>query len=275
MTQQYQDILSAVNIEIKDEDIKAVSKYANILKAIKVLLVALVVIVIVLLMTDSSWTWPVLIGTYAFIAVYILYRYSFSTQMLRLQTHFCRPDRFLSVYMALVAYAKEKSKWELHFYNIAISLIYLARHEDARKITDLFRKYCPTNKGKVCYTLLCIQLAYRERNAELLAKHAEALHRLVACTKLDARTKNLCSEALMLPVRLELENKGEYEELYKVFLQPVVMKSNLAEVKQKYYLYKIAVKLGKAEEAEEYKAVVLQKGGTTFYREELSQIYNK
>ena len=134
---------------------------------------------------------------------------------------------------------------------------------------ELFHKYCTDSKGRMCFAVLAMSIAYKEQNLEGLRMYAQTVEQLLAQFKPNAQIKAIAQESIKNVKKLELELDGRYEELQDLFAQERPPVGNLQLVKRNYYLYKIAVGLGKTEEASKYKAVVMEKGGTTFYKMEL------
>ena len=148
--------------------------------------------------------------------------------------------------------------------------MFAGRTEEAKALLELFPKYCPDCKGRMFFAVLAMSIAYKERDLEGLRMHAQTVEQLLAQFKPKAQLKVLAQESLKNVKKLELELGGRYEALQDLLSKERPPVGNLQLVKRNYNLYKIAMGLGKTEEAIKYKTVVMEKGGTTFYKKELS-----
>lgn len=270
MTKQYEDIQAIVKMEITEEDRKSVRNKVRFTLIILVMMLILVVVMLALWVTDSLGLWPVIGLTYFMLAIYYIVKYKIQSKLWSKLTMDCRPDLFLQNYLTILERTKKSRQWEMHLYIIGNALLFAGRKEDAKALLDLFSKYCPDSKGRMCFTILAISVAGMEQNRELLAMHAKNLEQLLAQSKPNARFKTLAQETIKSAKKWELEFGGRFEELQDLIAQERPPVGNLQLVKRNYNLYKIAVGLEKMEEASEYKKVVLEKGGTTFYKIELS-----
>jgi len=270
MTQQYQDIQAIVNVEITEDDRKYVRSYVRMTHVVLAIMVISVVIMWVLWVTDGPGLWPAIIATYLLLAVHDILKHRFRSKLWSKLTVDCRPDLFLKRYLVTLERAKKSRVWETHLYTVGSTLMFAGRTEEAKALLELFHKYCTDSKGRMCFTVLAMSVAYKEQNLEGLRMHAQTVEQLLAQFKPNAQIKAIAQESLKNVKKLELELDGRYEELQDLFAQERPPVGNLQLVKRNYYLYKIAMGLGKTEEALKYKAVVVEKGGTTFYKMELS-----
>ena len=270
MTKQYEDIQAIVKMEITEEDRKRVRNNVRFSLVILVMMLISVVVMLALWVTDSSGLWPVIGLTYFMLAIYYIVKYKIQSKLWSKLTVDCRPDLFLQSYLTILERTKKSRHWEMHLYTVGNALLFAGRKEDAKALLDLFPQYCPDSRGRMCFTILAISVAGMEQNRELLAMHAKNLEQLLAQSKPNARFKALAQETLKSVNKLELELAGRFEELQDLLSKERPPVGNLQLVKRNYNLYKIAIRLGKKEEASEYKRVVLEKGGTTFYKQELS-----
>lgn len=184
-------------------------------------------------------------------------------------TQQCRPEEYLSLYLAMISRRMKKAGWEEVFFNVALCLIHQGNLEGAKEVAGLYSKYCFTDKGKVFYTILQMQFACLENDVVLYDKQAAIMEDLMKQVKMKKRMKSVCDKMFVLGRRMKMEVAGKYRELYEEYLQPIEEKSILAQVVQNYRLYGMATQLGMTQEAETYKAIVLEKGGTTFYKKAL------
>lgn len=270
MTPQYQDIQAIVNVEITEDDRRYVRGYVRMLRIAIVVMLISVVTMLVLWVTDGPGLWLAIIATYFMLAVYYILKHRFRTKLWSKLIVDCRPDLFLGRYLATLERAKKSKAWERHLYTVGNTLMFAGRTEDAKALLELFSKYCPNNKGRMYFTILAVSIAYKEQNMELLTMHIQTMEQLLGQFKANGELKVFAQEAIKHSKKLELELGGQYEELQDFISKERPPVGNLQLVKRNYHLYKIAMGLGKTEEASEYKAVVLEKGGTTFYKQELS-----
>ncbi len=270
MTQQYQDIQAIVNVEITEDDRKYVRSYVRMTHVVLAIMVISAVTMLVLWVTDGPGPWPAIIATYLMLAVYYILKHRFRSKLWSKLTVDCRPDLFLRSYLATLERAKKSKAWERHLYTVGNTLMFAGRTEDAKALLELFSKYCPNNKGRMYFTMLAMSIAYKEQNMELLTMHTQTMEQLLGQFKANGELKVFAQEAIKHSKKLELEFGGQYEELQDFISKERPPVGNLQLVKRNYHLYKIAMGLGKIEEASEYKELVLEKGGTTFYKKELS-----
>lgn len=270
MTQQYQDIQAIINVEIMEDDRKYVRGYVRMTQVALVIMVISVVTMLVLWVMDGPGLWPAIIATYFMLAVYYILKHRFRSKLWSKLTVDCRPDLFLESYLATLERVKKSKAWEKHLYTVGNTLMFSGRTEDAKALLELFPKYCPNNEGRMYFTILAMSIAYKEQNMELLTMHTQTMEQLLGLFKANRELKVYAQEAIKHSKKLELELGGRYEELQDLISKERPPVGNLQLVKRNYTLYKIAMGLGKTEEASEYKAVVLKMGGTTFYKKELS-----
>ncbi len=270
MTQQYQDIQAVVNVEITEDDKKYVRSYVRKTHVVLVMMTIAVAIMLVLWVTDGPGLWPAIIVSYLLLAIHFVLKHRFRSKLWSKLTADCRPDLFMGSYLATLERAKKSKVWERHLYTVGSTLMFAGRTKEAKALLELFPKYCPDHKGRMFFVVLAMSIAYKEGDLEGLRMHAQTMEQLLGQFKPNAQLKVLAQESLKNVKKLELELDGRYEELQDLFAQERPPVGNLQLVKRNYNLYKIAMGLGKTEEALEYKSVVLEKGGTTFYKQELS-----
>lgn len=270
MTQQYQDIQAIVNVEITEDDRKYVRSHVRMTHVVLVMMTISVAIMLFLWVTDGPGLWPAIIATYLLLAVHYILKHRFRSKLWGKLIKDCRPDLFLGRYLATLERAKKSKVWERHLYTVGNTLMFAGRTEEAKALLELFSKYCPDNWGRMYFTILAMSIAYKEQNLELMTMHAQTMEQLLVKFKPKAELKVFAQESLKNVKKLELELDGRFEELQDLLSKERPPVGNLQLVKRNYGLYKIAMGLGKTEEASEYKAVVLEKGGTTFYKKELS-----
>ena len=196
MTKQYEDIQAIVKMEITEEDRKSVRNNVRLRLIILVMMLISVVVMLALCVTGSVGLWPVIGLTYFMLPIYYIIKYKYSSRLWSKLTMDCRPDLFLQSYLTALERAKKSRHWEMHLYTVANALLFAGRKEDAKALLDLFPKYCPDSRGRMCSTILAISVAGMEQNRELLAMHAKNLEQLLAQSKPNARFKTLAQETL-------------------------------------------------------------------------------
>lgn len=280
-TPQYQDFIQSVEITATPEEQKIIRRYyitAMVLRVISICSLLLVFFLITahgfVIITDSNKT-KSHIYTYIFAfvpaMVYGIYRASFSKKVQNVLLQECDPNRVLSLYSTLVSYAKNRN-WEIHFYNLAQNLYYAGRFEDAEKVQSLLLKYCPSNKGKLYYEMIGIDLAIHRQDLEVedVTSHCLIMAELGKKVKLKGTMYLIYSGKMRYPMCFQLFRDKKYEDLYNGIKIAITLKNSLlTEVKRNYYLYKVALLLGDNEKAEEHKKFVMQNGGTLWYPKEL------
>lgn len=269
MTQQYKDIINAIEFEVKEEDKKYAEKYYRRGTLLRVIYIVILVIALYMFMQKIEGRIQVMLVDLVIGYIYVCYRKKFKDRVYDILNIECNPEKELSIYMTLYSHAGKKTKWEIPLYNIGITLFYAGYLEDAKRISELFLRYCKNSLGRGFYEVLCMRIAYQERDAERLNTHYHSLVKLMNDVKL-ANVLN-CKEVIQYPMMLELERKGEEETLYMKCKEAFYGKGILSLVKKNYMLYKVSKKIG-LEEASEYRAFVLKNGGTTFYKKELESI---
>lgn len=270
MTQQYESLREVVKIEECKEDKEFCVRYHRVHMVFKVLICVILIETIIALFVAPSRMWFGLLTAGIWVVLDILFLGVYNTKKLSRLTSQCRPEKYLSVCMTEASKCKARGKWEELFYNIAMGHIYLGEDEVAEKVLELYPQYCKGGNGDIYHAVLKMRMAYGRTDGELFRQWRDQLQKLQGTAKVDLATKNLCNQALDLENVLELQLQGNYQERYQDLLEVPERESNLDQVIRNYNLYRVAKKLGFTEEAEQYKAVVLEKGGTTFYKQELS-----
>lgn len=270
MTQQYESLREIVTIEESGKDIKSFLRYLMVRKVCWVLICVILIETLIVLFVKPAEAWSGLLTAGIWIVLDFLIFGAYGAKKQSLMTEQCRPDKYLTVCMAEASKCKAQGKWEVLFFNIAMGLIWLGENETAEKVMELYPQYCRGEKGEIYYTVLKMRMAYGKTDGETFGQWRDKLQKLQETVKVDSATKNLCNQALDLENALELQIQGKYQKWYQELLEIPERESNLDKVSRNYNLYKAAQKLGFTEEAEQYKAVVLEKGGTTFYKKELS-----
>lgn len=126
MTQQYQDILSNVNIEIGPEDERMIDGYYRPIRSMKIVILLMMVLILIdfgvgvnrgySLVRRILIYWP--LPSICFI--YLLRKKLYFQKMKGFLLTDCDPGRMLSCIMALIAHSNRKKdhSWGLHFYNV-------------------------------------------------------------------------------------------------------------------------------------------------------------
>lgn len=265
MTEQYKDIISMIDIEVREEDKKFIDNYYRGQMICKLIAIAACIFALGMQLYGTGQALLATFAAYIIAGIYVLYWGRKRKQIRHIMIHACNPQKMLSVYTALVSYSRRSTGWETHLYNIGSALFYAGRFDDVKKVLELFPKYCDTNKGKVFSGILWMRLAYEERDMEQLNAHDTELRRLMEATKLSDTMRVLCQDVLQYPVVLDLENKGEYQTIYEMYQNIYGGQGMLSQVKQNYMLYRMAEKLGMEEEARKYKDFIIEHGGSLFY----------
>lgn len=277
-TPQYQDFIQSVEISATPEEQKIIKRYhttAMILKVISICSLSLAVLFIIansfVIITGGSSKLRFHILAYVPVIIYVIYRVSFSKKIENKLLRECDPNRFLSLYSMMLSYANKRN-WELHFYNLAINLYYAGRFEDAEKVQSLLAKYCPSNKGRLYYAMIALDLAIHKQDLEVedVVHHCLIMDELRKKVHLKRVVYFICLGKMRYPMYFQLFRDKKYEELYHGIKIAVSLRNSLlGEVKRNYYLYKIALLLGDNEKADEHKKFVMQNGGTLWYPREL------
>lgn len=281
MTQQYQDILSNVNIEIGAEERRMADRYYRI--AIMLKAVDLVVLVVMLtalgayLRKGGCVIERILLVLYwAMFATYFFYILNKRLYFRKIKSFLltdCDPFRMLSCIMALLSHSNRKKSrsWGLHFYNVCTCLYYAGRFEDVRKILPLFPQYCPAAADRVKYELLCARLAYHERNEQALYTHCNYLSGWAGRLGKRDFLYDIYQETMQYPMLLRMEKDGAWEQAYEMLRQTDAAAERpgrfmLSRVKINFLLYRMAKSMGDERRAAYHRDFVLQNGGSLWYR---------
>ena len=281
MTQQYQDIISNVKIEIGPEERRMADRYYRIAMTLKAVDFAVMVTMLIALGTyfgtgghagekillASYWA---MFMTFLF---YILNKKVFFRKIKSFLLTDCDPVRMLSCIMTLIAHSNRKkgSSWGLHFYNVSTCLYYAGRFEDVRKILPLFPKYCPTAEDRFKYELLCARLAYHEKDEQALYMHCNYLNGWAGRLKKKALFYSIYQETMQYPILLRMEKDGAWQQAYGMLYQTDAAagqpdRSMLSKVKANFLLYRMAKGMGDERRAAYHRDFVLQNGGLLWYR---------
>lgn len=272
-TQQYTDFSKLVNIPKSVQEEKKVKNYWLTVNILKLITIGALGFQIISTILDLKIKKYVFITAVVFVVIYIWYRSWFAKQFRNILLKDCDPVRGLALYGNLVSYTKRQSNWELHFYNLASLLYYAGRFDDVIRVQSLLQKYCPGNLGQLYYEMIETELALYKMNIEEVEKHCANMQRLSKSVHLKGIIQLLYFQKMQYPVLMQMRNRGEYTELYDKIKQAVsAQRSLLIEVKQNYYLYKIASVLGDEEKMEEHGKFIIQRGGTLWYRQEIEKI---
>lgn len=282
MTQQYQDILFHVNIEIRPEDRRMADRYYRIAMTLKaldiVVLVSFPIVFGLYLSRGSSFYEKILLAPYWAMALlcffYLLNKKFYFRKIRSFLLTDCAPDRMLSCIMALLAHSgrKKSRSWGLHFYNVCTCLYYAGRFEDVRKILPLFPKYCPAEADRFKYELLCARLAYHEQNEQALYMHCHYLNGWAGRLRKRDLFYGIYQETMQYPTLLGMEKNGAWQQAYGMLRQAddaafqQKRRSMLSKVKANFLLYRMAKGLGDERCAAYHREFVLQNGGSLWYR---------
>lgn len=278
MTEIYKELIATIKVDIGEAEKKFVDRYCACLKLWVVVLSAIVSVTTIWAIYGIFQEHPLrFLGYPLFLILFIVCMRYKAKQLMKIRDSIneeCNPEKGLSYYMSLASKVKKQKKnlWENSLYCIGLSLFYAGRFEDCKKILPFFDKYCKGPKGGLRYTLLCMILAYQQKDVNALTAHAKALEELLKTHK-EISMQIPCEKALKYPALLDLKERGEYEAVHGLLSSystaqkvPVMTK-----VINNYCLYHTAKAAGMEKEAAEHKAFVLEYGGTTFYKKELEK----
>lgn len=281
MMRQYKEMISLVDIDIREEDKKACKQYISIMygiKAIYFIPCILLLFLIFLNFTGNSLLWErygqldSLIMLLLFFILFLYYsnKKRFGKKTRNILQKECDPKHMISWYGALTAYVKNEKGWGEHFYNIGCAFYYAGRIEDAKKIVLLMDKYLMTERDLVLRRLLSAHIHFFEKNPEELQRDCEILTSLSKRIKLNKMMKFFLNGALSQFPFLNLEQQGRYDEIYDLYQSSYsYYQSMLVEVVKNYYMCQAARHSGKNETAEVHRQFVLKNGGTLWYKADL------
>ena len=281
MMRQYEEMISLVDIDIREEDKKVCKRYISIMNGIKIIYFILLIILLFLIFmsfTDNS----LLMEKYRqfdsiimLLLVFIFFLYysnkkRFGKKTSEILQSQCDPKHMISLYGALTAYAKSEKGWGVHFYNMGCVFYYVGRIEDAKKIVWLMDKYLVTERDLFLRRLLSTHIDYFEKNQEELQRDCEILTSLSRTIKLNKIMKFFLNVALSQFTSLNLEQQGRYDEMYDLYQSSnSYYNSMLVEVMKNYHMYQAARQMEKNELAEVHRQFVLKNGGTLWYKADL------
>ena len=281
MMRQGEELLSFVDIDIREEDKKAANKYMH--KMYGILAVFFVPFALIYLygtinLFISSMSWHmssyVIDVMYLWFFVFIvLNRYNkikFVNKMRGILQSECDPEHMLSWCAALMKYLRKNKAWGEYFYNIGCSLYYAGRIEDAKKVVGLMDKYLTVNRDLYLRSLWNSHIHFYEKNQEELQKDCEDLMNLSKKVRLNKQMKFFLKATLSQIAFLNLEQQGRYEELYEMYKASYsYYQSKLVEVMKNYYMYQAAKGMGKNDIAAFHRQTVLNNGGTLWYKADI------
>lgn len=199
---------------------------------------------------------------------YYGHRTVFSRKLRSLLVRDCDPDHFLSYYSAVLQSAGRQKKWEGHIYNMVQGLFYAGQFEKAGHLVKLYEEECRSAEGDFRHDLAGALLAYHAGNLELLKHYAALLGNESQRVRMNAELCDELDEAKALPHFLELEQKGQWQELYDAVSRARFYDAlPLGQLKKHVCLEKAARGMQDTEKAGMHGNYVRAHAGTTFYRE--------
>lgn len=278
MMRQYEEMISLVDIDIREEDKKACKQYICIMNGIKVIYFILLIILLFLIFMNFTGN-SLLMEKYEqfnsvimLLLVFNFFLYycnkkRFIKKTREILQEQCDPEHMISWCGALTAYAKREKGWGEHYYNVGCALYYVGRIEDAKKIVLLMDKYLMTERDLFLRRLLSAHIDYFEKNQEELQRDCEILTSLSKKITLNKMMTFFLNASLSQFRFLNLEQQGRYDELYAAYqVSYSYYNSMLVEVMKNYYMYQAARHTGKNELAESHRQFVLKNGGTLWYK---------
>lgn len=272
MTQQYEDFMASINIEIFPSEQNAVRQYIRKVNLLKALAIGCLMVELIAMFLNSGIKYFFYILTIILIISYGSYRTSSSKKIRGILLEECNPGKMMSFLGALLIHTHRNKNWDKHFYNIAMALFYGGRFSDVEKILPLLKKYCPGTIGDFKYEAIAANMAYYREDEEELIKHCEVLNKIASGIRLNGFDRAIYEEKMHYPHLLNMKHDQNYPVLYKEYLDAQFMRgSMLGEVRRNYYLYETALAMGDGQRAEQHKKFVLMNGGTLWYKADLEE----
>lgn len=278
MMRQGEELHSMVDIDIREEDKKAVNRYAFFMYGLKVVLLIpyfFLIFFLIMNVPGNSLMWQKYGHSYrivilAMLIIFILYylnKKRFFKKIYGIMLSQCDPHHMISYCGALMKHVRREKSWGIQFYNIGAAFYYAGRIEDAKKVVWLMDKYQKTNRDLFLRRLLSGRINFYEKNQEYLQRDCEALTYLSKKVRMDKQTKFFFNVTLSQFKLFDLELQGRYEELYAMYESSYSYHhSMLADVMKNYYMYQAAKNMGNSELAESHRQMVLKCGGTLWYK---------
>lgn len=286
MTQQYNDLVNTVNLEIQEEDkIWAQKKRGRIL-AIRIFLIVSLLLMPAFMMLKivvSFWGLPmenpleVCAYTFGLLGIVLLFVYGYAgakiaINIMQILSEECNPQKMLSRYAALLVYKKADNSWGVDFYQICLGLFYVAQYEDIKKVLQLFPKYCYDKDSRFRYEYVWAKLAAHEKNEEMLQMHCGHLSEFIQDNKLKKKYEVWYKDTIQSLQLLQMEKAGDMENAYRICCEMSEKAHNTLErVVWNYNLYQLEKEMGNEENAEKHRQVVLYYGGTTWMKRKLEE----
>lgn len=275
MTKLYKDMTTSIYFEIDPEIEKQVKGYCLKYRIINVVILLsdiLAGILAIYGVHKKEYAWFL-----AFIPVFALIFYNRNLKYKEynriniLSNEGCQVQKALSGHITLLGQTKRMKKTESNVYSVGILLCYLGRLEDCKKVIALLEQYFDTVVGRVYELILLMNVAYYEKNEEIMESYLKELELLLQDKKL-LQMRGAFQMVSKYPDLLAAEKAGDYQCVEELQNLSPATDARMKQVVGNYRLYKTARNAGMNKAAEQHCEFVLKYGGDTFYKKELETV---
>lgn len=269
--QRYQKLAEEISLSASGEERKEILKYIYAEYIGRGMVCLALAAGIWLLFYGGMAVWLAVFAVLAGEGVYRLAKNRLEVKLRNTLIEECRPDKVLGYYAVAGKWAWSRRTWDKYFFNIANNLFYLGEFRKTEKVLEIFRGYAVRDSAKYYLALMDVRMDFHMGNEEKVIQECSVLRKLSPCVKADAITKYLHAEAQTYPGTLELIGKQDYTELFNAAQKSrTFYNSELGRIKKTYLLFLAAKGMGDQEEAERQRNVIMEKGGTLWYRQVVS-----
>ncbi len=263
----YDEIFSNVSIEILDFDRKRVKRDFQLLHWIEALQIIALLIYFYLVRTQNpNQTFFLMCFLLIFLGTLFLRRYIHTCYTSILENE-CDTKHAISISAALLENGYRRH-WSQNVYFLAASLYYDGRFDDVKTIANLMEPYVRSDMDRMRRYFLYAKLAHHYRDLDTLYEYIQAMKNLALTMHLYGKWQHLYLEIIEYWDLLSLEMKHKYKKLYQCYQSSeAYIDTVLNEVKKNYHLAMIAKSMNDQALAKKHRAIVLEKGGTLWYKQ--------
>lgn len=256
-----------IGIEPDEQLEKQILRYYNVATALKYLALASLAGAFVLGRVTGNSFVDYSLPFYILVIVYYVYTRKFRSNIRSYQLDDCEPEKFLPVMRAFVCMGKRKKSRAQNFYNLINSLLLLGEDEKAEKCLELMDVYCDEKLALPLKHILKMDLYLYRKDFESIASLYLEMQKMVFDKKVPQYLEMSYNMRISYFECTSLYLQKQYEGLLNLLENlKEDPRHHLGFVRVNYYKYVIATLLGDDEKAQQYRAYVLEHGGTTWYR---------